>query len=211
MPPYSDGFLAGIKVSRETWESLEDYCVSLLTWSRAINLVSNAKDANLWHRHILDCAQLWSLRHPETKAWADIGTGGGLPGLVMAIIGRELSPQTRFHLVESDKRKVAFLRFVQSRQDLTLVLHAERIETLPPIGAQTLSARALAPLHQLLGFAARHLDTGGTALFPKGRKFKEEIDDAKKKWNFLVEEQPSKVDSGARILQVTSIQPLRKP
>lgn len=210
-PPYSNGDLAGVKVSRETWERLEDYCHSLLKWSHAISLVANAEKTRLWQRHILDSAQLWPLRHDKTGIWADLGTGGGLPGMVMAIIASELAPGTRFHLVESDQRKAAFLRYVESRQNLGLQLHVARIESLPPILAQTVSARALAPLSQLLGLVSRHLAPGGIALLPKGQRLAEELLEAEKTWSFSLKRHPSKVDSRASILQITDIQPLQKP
>lgn len=209
-PPYSDGDLAGVRVSRETWERLADFCESLIKWSRAISLVSKAEEARLWQRHILDCAQLWPLRHPETKTWADLGTGGGLPGVVLAIIARELSPKTAFHLVESDQRKAAFLRYLESRQNLDIKLHAARMETLPPILAETVSARALAPLPELLGLVARHLAPGGIALLPKGVNLTEELREAKRNWEFSLKLHPSKVDSQASILQITDIKPLHK-
>ncbi|MCC5986605.1 MAG: 16S rRNA (guanine(527)-N(7))-methyltransferase RsmG [Pararhodobacter sp.] len=210
-PPYCSGDLAGVRVSRETWDRLGDYCDCLIKWSSAISLVSKAEESRLWQRHILDCAQLWPLRHPNTKSWADLGTGGGLPGVVVAIIARELSPDTAFHLVESDRRKAAFLRYIDSRQNLGFTLHAARLEVLPPIQAQTVSARALAPLPRLLGLVACHLAPGGIALLPKGQNLAKELQEAKRIWEFSLKQNPSKVDSRASILQITDIQPLQKP
>ena len=205
VPPFSQGDVAGTKVSRETWERLEDYCQALLKWSRAISLVANDEEHRLWKRHVIDSAQLWPLRHPETRRWADLGSGGGLPGVVLAIIGKELSPGIRFHLVESDGRKAAFLRFIESRQNLGMTLHTDRIEAISSIRAQTVTARALAPLSHLLGFVEHHISPGGFAILPKGRKIDREIEEARKTWQFTLLRHPSRVDSQGSILQITDI------
>ena len=210
-PPYQNGNLAGTRVSRETWERLEDYSFHLERWTQTINLVAQSGREHLWQRHVIDSAQLWPFRHPETQIWADLGTGGGLPGLVLAIMAHELSPRMRFHLVESDQRKAAFLRFIESRQNLGVVLHAGRIEKIPPLRAQTVSARALAPLPLLLGLVARHLAPGGTAVLPKGLNFPQEKREAEKTWSFSCLRHGSLVDSQAAILQIRDIQPRREP
>lgn len=210
-PPFSDGNLVGVSVSRETWERLVDYSQTVATWSRSISMLSSADPARLWNRHILDSAQLWPLRHRDTRLWADLGTGAGLPGVVLAIIAHQLSPDMRFHLVESDQRKAAFLRFVESRQRLGLKIHATRIEALEPLIAQTVTARALAPLPKLLGLVGRHLADGGTALLPKGENVAEELAEAKKTWCFTIKQHPSKLDSRASILQISGIGKSGKP
>lgn len=210
-PPFSNGDLNGISVSRETWDRLADYCEAIVTWSRSISLVSRTEPSRIWQRHILDSAQLWPLRHPKTATWADLGTGAGLPGIVLAIIAREMSSDIRFHLVESDQRKAAFLRFVESRQMLGLRVHTERAEMLSPIAAQTVSARALAPLPKLLGLVVRHLAPDGIALLPKGESLAEELSQARDSWHFNAKHHPSKLDSRASILQISNIEKTGTP
>lgn len=205
-PPYTSGNLAGVCVSRETWERLDDFAQCILKWSHTISLVSKAECDRLWQRHILDCAQLWPLRHPETRIWADLGTGAGLPGVVLAIMAHQLSPKVQFHLVESDQRKAAFIRFIESRQKLGLVIHTTRIEELPSIGAQTVSARALAPLPQLVELVAPHLLPGGYALLPKGHALSAELEQTRKNWILRMKQYSSKLDSGSSILQIHGMQ-----
>ncbi len=210
-PPFSDGNLAGVRVSRETLDRLVDYAESVVAWSRSISMVSSTDPSRLWQRHILDSAQLWPLQNRHTQTWVDLGSGAGLPGVVLAIIGHQLAPDIRFHLVESDQRKAAFLRFIESKQKLGLIIHAKRIEALAPLSAQTVTARALAPLPKLLGLVSRHLAVGGTALLPKGENVANELLQAAEKWHFISEQHPSKLDSRARILQISNIEKTGKP
>lgn len=196
---------AGIDVSRETSERLESFAALLRKWNAAINLVSKSTLDDLWSRHILDSAQLATF-FPEGKAiWADLGSGGGLPGLVLAIMAHDLKPELSFQLVEADQRKATFLRHVVRELALNVTVSSERIENLPPIGADVLSARALAPLSALCGHAVRHLCPGGIAIFPKGSNSADEIADARKLWFFDVEAFPSLTSDEAAILHMKLI------
>lgn len=196
---------AGIDVSRETSERLESFAALLRKWNGAINLVSKSTLDDLWSRHILDSAQLATF-FPEGKAtWADLGSGGGLPGLVLAIMAHDLKPELSFQLVEADQRKATFLRHVVRELALNVTVSSERIENLPPIGADVLSARALAPLSALCGHAVRHLCPGGIAIFPKGSNSADEIADARKLWSFDVEAFPSLTSDEAAILHMKLI------
>lgn len=196
---------AGIDVSRETSERLESFAALLRKWNGAINLVSKSTLDDLWSRHILDSAQLATF-FPEAKAiWADLGSGGGLPGLVLAIMAHDLKPELSFQLVEADQRKATFLRHVVRELALNVTVSSERIENLPPIGADVLSARALAPLSALCGHAVRHLCPSGIAIFPKGSNSADEIADARKLWSFDVEAFPSLTSDEAAILHMKLI------
>ena len=192
-------------VSRETSERLDRYAALLTRWNAKINLVSRASLAELWSRHIIDSAQLFALRPERAGHWADLGSGGGFPGLVIAILAAEAAPELRVTLVESDQRKAAFLATAARELDLRADVRAERIETLPPLGADVLSARALAPLDTLLGYAARHLAPAGRALFPKGARAAEEIAEARRHWRFDLIRHPSKTAPDSSILEIGAI------
>jgi 16S rRNA (guanine527-N7)-methyltransferase len=177
--------------------------VDLLTrWNARINLVASKDVAGLHERHILDSLQLLPLLPPSDVPIADLGTGGGFPGLVLAMAtGRE------FHLVEADRRKAAFLNEVTARLGLSrTVVHAGRVETvrLPPMGAVT--ARALAPLAALLPAAHRLLAAGGIAIFPKGRTADGELAEVAPIWSFNVVRYASRTDADSTILRISEIE-----
>ena len=196
--------LARLGVSRETSERLETYAHLLEKWNKAINLVAPTTIPTLWSRHILDSAQIF--RHaPQGGTWADIGTGGGFPGLVCAILAAEQAPDVSFHLIESDQRKCTFLTTVLREVGLTAKVHAQRVEAVPPLGAQVLSARALAPLAALLEHAHRHLERDGKALFLKGAQHDEEIAKALESWAFDVQKHPSETDPAGAVLTIGNI------
>lgn len=199
--------IAGINVSRETFLALQDFDALVRRWTPAINLVSKNSLPSLWTRHIADSAQVF-LACPTDKVqiWVDLGAGGGFPGIVVAILAKELRPGLKVTLVESDLRKATFLR--QAAQSLVLDVQvlSSRIETLPPMNADVISARALAPLSQLLGYASTHLSAGGTAIFPKGARFAEELADARNVWSFDVDTRPSLSEESSSILVIRNIQ-----
>jgi 16S rRNA (guanine527-N7)-methyltransferase len=173
----------------------------LLRWNATINLVSGRTAVDIDQRHVADSLQLVPLL-PEEGPIADLGSGGGLPGLVIAAA----LPDRDVHLVESDRRKAAFLVEAAAAMGLKQVkVHAERIEQarLPPLVAVT--ARALASLDRLLGFAAPLLAPGGIALFPKGRAAEEELTSAAAHWHFTVERFQSRTDPEATILRLNEI------
>ncbi len=197
--------IAGVDVSRETIDCLEAYLELLKKWNPAINLVAKSTIDQAWDRHFIDSAQVFS-KAPETpEIWCDIGSGGGFPGLVCAVLAKELSPETQFILIESDKRKSAFLITVTQALDLNAKVLAQRIEAAEPAKANVLTARALAPLDKLLEFSERHLRPGGNALFLKGASFRDEISESLKNWQFSYEEWPSVTDPAAAVLRIGDI------
>ena len=197
--------VGGIDVSRETFDLLSAYADLVAKWTPAINLVGKATVSALWERHIADSAQVFALRPPNASDWADLGSGGGFPGLVVAILAKEHAIGLRVTLVESDARKATFLRQATQVLGLTTTVLCERIEKLQPLGADVLSARALAPLSDLLGFAEQHMVPGGTALFPKGARFAQEIAQAHEVWDFDSDTKPSLLEPGAAILVIRNI------
>ncbi|MDG2068110.1 MAG: 16S rRNA (guanine(527)-N(7))-methyltransferase RsmG [Paracoccaceae bacterium] len=197
--------VAGVNVSRETKANLRKYADLLVKWNKKINLISASTVADLWSRHIVDSAQIYNLCPDAQGIWADFGSGGGFPGLVVAIIAKELNPDLKVVLVESDQRKATFLRTVIRETALSASVKTERIETLMPIGADVVSARALAELPELLGFAERHLRPDGTALFQKGAIWQKELVQARKSWSFQSEHFTSVTAPQAVILKIERI------
>lgn len=193
--------LAELNVSRETLGRLQVFGALLEKWTPRINLVSRASLADFWTRHISDSIQVFNSA-PACDHWVDIGSGGGFPGLVAAIMAVETRPGCRFTLIESDQRKSAFLRTVIRETQVNARVLAERIEKAPPQQADVLSARALADLTQLLMYAQQHLAEGGTALFPKGVTWQKELSDARDRWRFDVEVIESNTQPEAAILKI---------
>jgi 16S rRNA (guanine527-N7)-methyltransferase len=196
----------GLDVSRETLEKLYTYVGLIKKWNSAINLVSSSTLATIWERHILDSAQIFPLVPRHFIGCHDIGSGAGLPGLVLAIISSELEGERYFTLVEADLRKATFLREAARHLDLQVEVKAERTETLGPGCADVLTARALAPLIQLVGTAQFLLEPGGTSIFPKGERYRDEIAAAHEKYKFNCEIFPSKTQQKCAILRISEIE-----
>ena len=191
-------------VSRETHERLIAYEALVRKWNAKINLVAPSTLPEFNSRHIQDSIQIFDhVQFPEGN-WVDLGSGGGLPGIVVSIYAQK-APLT-VSLVESDQRKSAFLRTVIRELSLQNVsILTGRIENVPPLAANFVSARALAPLSVLLSMVQRHMHQDGTAIFLKGRSWKAECDEARKEWRFDVTSFPSKTDPDAAILKITGV------
>lgn len=191
-------------VSRETFQLLQEYSELVLKWSSSINLISKRDQRHIWDRHIHDSLQVADAGY-ACDHWVDIGSGGGFPGLVVAIAKRDVWPNTRFTLIESDQRKCVFLRTVIRELKLNATVLSQRIEQAPQQSADILSARALADLPTLLAFADRHLSAGGLALFQKGANWEKEVINARKAWRFTYKPITSKVDPEAVILKIEGV------
>jgi len=214
----AEAFQEAFGVSRETLARLTAYEALLKTWQRTINLVSPATLDEIWHRHFADSAQLLALglSSPpsphgggERKSWLDLGSGGGFPGLVLAILLAERLPDARMTLVESDSRKAAFLREVARITGVVVEIRAERSEkAATQANSQTrdvITARALAPLPKLLGLAMPFFSPSTVALFPKGREAEVEVAEAQKRFGFDYSLAPSLTDNEARIVIVRNL------
>lgn len=197
-----DKFARDFDVSRETLEKLDLYVALLEKWTARINLVSRSSLPAVWDRHIADSAQIWGLRPGGAATWIDLGTGGGFPGLVVAIFAAQEDPDLVVHLIESDVRKCAFLSTVIRECGLATEVHSERIERvmLPP--ADVVSARALAPLPELLALAENLRRPDGIFLFPKGETVHNEIADASRSWRLDYRVHPSRTDKNAAIVEI---------
>jgi 16S rRNA (guanine527-N7)-methyltransferase len=194
--------LAALDVSRETAARLDAFAAVLGRWAPRINLVARGTLADLWRRHIFDSAQLLPLAPAGARIWADLGSGAGFPGLIVAILAAEAAPRLEVTLVEADARKAAFLAEAARVAEAPVRILAERAEAAAPLAADVVSARALAPLPALLPLVHRHLAPGGVALLPKGAGHGRELDAALECWRFSVQKHPSRTDPAAAILAI---------
>ncbi|MAV72242.1 MAG: 16S rRNA (guanine(527)-N(7))-methyltransferase RsmG [Marinovum sp.] len=197
--------LPGLNVSRETFLRLKEYEKLLFKWNAKINLVSRSTLDNFWNRHVLDSAQFLSSVGEKAGKWVDLGSGGGLPGLVVAILSDEVELVNKLFLVEADVRKAVFLKTVCRELGLKVEVYNNRIEELPPISANIVSARALAPLKTLCLYAKNHLEKDGVAVFAKGENWKAELVEAQKKWIFSYEAVKSTLHEGSVVLVLRGI------
>ncbi|WP_333712173.1 16S rRNA (guanine(527)-N(7))-methyltransferase RsmG [Yoonia sp.] len=186
---------------------LEAFASLMAKWTPKINLIAKGTLGDIWDRHIVDSAQIYRHAPEDFATWADIGSGGGFPGIVVAAIAKEKHPDARFVLIESDQRKCAFLRTAARALDMSVDVIASRIEEAPPQAADVVSARALAPLPALLPLILRHLREDGRALVHKGRQAAQEVAEARVQWAFDLEDHPSITDPDARLLQIQRILP----
>lgn len=203
------GVLRRLNVSRETEDRLALLVDRLRQWQSRINLIAPSTLSEIWVRHILDSGQLSQLE-PEARHWVDLGSGGGFPGLVVAILKAERAG-FQVDLVESNGKKAAFLRQIIRETGLSSRVFAERIEVALVRSdwgvVDVVSARALASLNDLLRLSFPLLKTGTKALFPKGRDVKLEIAQASRFWQFQAELIPSWTESAARIVRITDCLP----
>jgi 16S rRNA (guanine527-N7)-methyltransferase len=194
-------FQTKTSVSRETLDRLRAYADLLVKWQARINLIGPETIPTLWQRHFLDSAQVFPILPQPIHRLVDMGCGAGFPGLVLAVMG---VPDV--HLIESDTRKCAFLREVARVTGAAVTIHNVRIEAVAPLGADVVTARALAPLEKLLPWAERHLSPQGHCVFLKGRGSEDELTKAAKEWNITFERFPSQTDSAAAILHLKEVQ-----
>lgn len=194
-----------LNVSRETMGRLSQLAQLLEKWNSKINLVSPSTIQDLWSRHILDSAQIFELAGKKGGSWLDIGSGGGFPGLVVAILNEDAGRPWNVTMMESDIRKCTFLRTVLRETGVQAQVITARIEKAEPQGADIISARALADLDTLFDFSERHLHVSGQALFPKGVNWKKEVQVAENSWSFSAEAIKSETQEGAVILKVGEI------
>lgn len=203
--------LNGQRVSRETSERLERFAAHFNKWAKAINLVAASTTGDLWDRHIADSAQLYQLQ-PEARIWMDLGSGGGFPGLITAIMLAETGAGW-VHLVESNQKKASFLRSAILETGARASVHVRRIEDvaqdIPECDA--ISSRALADLVQLLHLSAPWMvgRPSTRAFFHKGRDYSREVSRAHGDWDFDLVKHPSRVDPESVILEISNLAPRR--
>jgi 16S rRNA (guanine527-N7)-methyltransferase len=194
------GFARIFPVSRETLSRLEVYASLLIRWSARINLVGRDTITDLWRRHILDSAQLYPFVPQSARSLIDLGSGAGLPGLVLAILGA-----SGVELVEADSRKSAFLREAARVTGAEVAIRPCRAQALQPHPADIVTARACAPLDRLLDLAAPFIAPHTICLFPKGERFEQELTLARKDWRMSVSVEPSLSDRRGVILRLQQV------
>ena len=192
-------------VSRETSPRMEAFLSLLVTWNRRINLISQSDLDHLDQRHLADSQQVYDCIPEVTTSWLDLGSGAGFPGLVCAIEDKDRNGSVRFTLVESDTRKSAFLReaarITQTRVDIV----PRRIEDIVLTSFDVISARALAPLPQLLSYATPFAHSETTFLFSKGQNAETELTLAAADWHVTAERIQSRTDPSGTILKLTEV------
>ncbi len=201
----ADDLVARGIVSRESSNALEAYVDHLLHWQKRINLIGPATAARVWSRHIADSLQLLDHIPSGATTLADLGSGAGLPGLVIAIALKE-RPGFTVQLIESNAKKAAFLRSAIRETGARAEVVTVRIESLESVALQTacdvVTARALAPLHQLLDYTQVFLQNGAVALFLKGQDVDSELTETSKYWTIAYDRYPSRTDESGCILKV---------
>ncbi|UXN04836.1 16S rRNA (guanine(527)-N(7))-methyltransferase RsmG [Bartonella sp. HY406] len=198
-------------VSRETFDNLIAFEELVLKWQAKINLVANNAISELWQRHILDSVQLYQYGLGANQ-WFDIGSGGGFPGIILAILMKQQG-QGEICLIESNSKKCAFLNTAIAHLDLPAKVYNDRIEnsSLVQQAPDIISARALASLTELFGLCQNWLAKPSTyALFQKGKNYKDEILEAQLLWSFDVEVFQSVIDKDSVILKISNLFPLTK-
>ena len=198
--------LVGDTVSRETWGRLGQFVEMLISRQQTLNLIAPSTLPQIWTRHIADSLQLLPLA-PGAKKWVDLGAGAGFPGLIIACALAE-APGAQVYLVESRQKKAAFLRDVVATLSLPAIVHARRIEDFVADNGErfdVVTARALAPLDQLLTYVNPLLKRGAVGLFPKGQDVAAELTHASKSWSIDAELIASKTDPHGRIVAVRRV------
>ena len=207
MTPFGpEDFAARVDVSQKTLARLQAYADLLVEWSARHNLVARSTLADLWSRHFWDSAQLEPLIPPEARTLADLGSGAGFPGLVLAAMRPELAVTCH----EATAKKCAFLHAAAERMGLHVTIENARIEDLPRKPHDVVTARALAPLPLLLSYAWPLRSPNGVCLFLKGQNVGSELTEAHKSWKIEASQVPSQTDPSGAILLVRKLVPLHE-
>jgi 16S rRNA (guanine527-N7)-methyltransferase len=200
-----------VPVSRETTARLDRFTALLLDWQSRINLIAASTVPVLWTRHIADSLQLLAIA-PDARKWVDLGSGGGFPGVPIACALAEQG-SAEVHLIESNKKKAAFLREAVRITGAPAIVHAVRIADFCQSfrGAlDAVTARALAPLPELLSIAYPLLKKGRQGVFPKGQDVEAELTEAAKCWSIQASLVPSRTDPESRVVLIRRAEPRRK-
>jgi 16S rRNA (guanine527-N7)-methyltransferase len=187
----------------ETLSRLKVYAGLLKKWQRAVNLIGKSSLDDLWVRHVADSLQV-SDAVPEARHWLDLGSGAGFPGLVTAIKYAQ-DPSALVHLIEADRRKCAFMQTVARETSAAAIIHCGRIEDVLPAITEKIdavSARALAPLAMLIGYAENFIAQGAVGVFPKGKHFADELTASLTVGKYLITTIASHTDPEARLVLV---------
>ena len=187
-------------LNSEQKKCLEDYVSKLLQENENFNFIGKSTIDQTWHRHILDCAQLIQFIKNPQKKFADLGSGAGLPGMVLSILGLK-----EIHLIEKSFRKADFLRRIKNISPNRVFIHQAKLEELENINFDCIMSRALAPLDKLLEYCKKFLKDDGYCLFLKGKNLPLEISQAKQKFSFEFELFPSLTSKESNIIRINKI------
>jgi 16S rRNA (guanine527-N7)-methyltransferase len=193
-------------VSRETFSALDTYAGLLTEWNSRFNLVSESSIPHIWQRHFLDSAQLFPLIPDSARTLADIGSGAGFPGLVLAILAKGQGRKLAIHLIESTGKKANFLREVSDKLGLGAIIHNARAESLK-LKADVVTARAVALLPELLKYAKPLIHKDSLCILLKGKSASDELTESKKYWTFACEKKPSISDVSGTVLIIRDLRP----
>ena len=198
-------FVKSLNVSRETLNCFYEYKTLLSKWNEKINLVSKNTLVNIWERHFLDSGQI--IKHVEAsgKRWVDVGSGAGFPGLVVALLLRDRRIDCELVLVEKNPKKGFFLKEVIRKLNLSVEVVNDNIDTLEPLNADILTARAFSELNNLMEIAFRHRKKEGICLFLKGENYRIELDKTLNYWFFDYDIVDSLSSSSGKIIRVKKI------
>jgi 16S rRNA (guanine527-N7)-methyltransferase len=195
------------QVSRETFQRVLAFEQQFLKWAGRINLSAPSTLGDTWTRHILDSAQLARIA-PKARRWLDVGSGGGFPGAIIALLLMDRDGAS-IDLVESNRKKAAFLQATLGQLKAPARIHARRIEDSYTLikAPEVMTARALAPLPNLLALSSPWLGAGATGLFNKGRDYRAELKESVQHWSFDLVEHRSIVDPDSVVLEIRNLQP----
>ena len=196
-------------VSRETFDRLRTFESLVKKWTKTINLISKGDFNKIWERHILDSAQIFPYLPKSPNIYSDFGSGAGFPSIVLATLLYEENPNIKIHLIESDGRKVVFLRTALRELQIPGTVLDKRVQDVKLSPSRILSARAVAPLRDLLYMAETLINEETICFFPKGVGWKKEVQDAQKQWKFNLKAINSQTRSDAVILELGSIKRVR--
>ena len=195
-------FAAATGVSRETLARLKAFVGLLTDWNARHNLVSKASLDEVWQRHLLDSAQLAPLIPPEAKTLADLGSGAGFPGLILAVL---LQGRVAVTLFEATRKKTEFLQAAAERLGIDVAVRNQRIEDAPRVCFDVITARACAPLPELLEYAQHFAGPKTVCLFLKGQNVGVELTEAGKSWRMKVREHPSLTHPFGVVLEIREL------
>ena len=199
-------FITTYNVSCETFQNLETYVALLQEWQQKFNLVSNNSLADVWNRHMADSAQLFKYLNNEVDSVYDLGSGAGFPAMVLAIMAKEKYPHIKFTLMESIAKKTLYLNEVKAKLNLDNVTVINgRSEDLNLPKADVVTARAVASLDKLLNYVFKFTDRQTKLVFPKGKSYQEELEEAKNFWNFKLKVDASQTSQDGVILLLENL------
>ena len=188
------------QLSSDQKQRLEKYSSLLIKWNQRINLIGRSTIEDLWQRHIIDSAQLVNFIGQGSKQIADLGSGAGLPGVVLSILTNH-----KLTLIESDKNKCVFLRQVKRELDLDIDIVEDRIENIKDTKFDVIVSRAMASVDKILNLGYPLLHPEGNMVLLKGESHQMELDDASHKWQFEVAKHNSQTNNDGAILVLDKI------